>query len=180
MSHDLETLFKTHKAAFDSEETPTGHQNRFMEKLNNQQNIVPKKRYWLKSLAIAATFLILIAIGSMVYNTPTKTADLASVSTEMEQTQSFFTTTINQKLNELSAIKDPELTVLISETLEEITLLETQYNALKEDLLESGQDSRVIAAMISNFQDRITLLEHVLETIEEVKTLKNNTNEITL
>ena len=51
--------------------------------------------------------------------------------------------------------------------------LETQYENLKNDLLESGQDKRVIYAMIDNFQNRIDLLEQVLEHIEATKKLND-------
>ena len=48
---------------------------------------------------------------------------------------------------------------------------------LKEDLTISGDDSRVIYAMISNFQSRIEVLQNVLQKIEEIKQLKQITNE---
>jgi hypothetical protein len=181
MSQDLEKLFTKHSPAFDSQDSPSGHQKRFMDKLHKQQVTVTKStRTWIQPLSIAATIIVIIAIGSMFFNTPVQASELASVSPEMEQTQSFFTTTINLEVKKLEAIEDPELTELIADTIQEIDILEKQYNNLKEDLLESGQDSRVIAAMISNFQDRIALLEQVSKTIEEIKTLKNNKNEITL
>lgn len=181
MKQDLQTLFNTHKSALDSEQTPDGHAQRFMEKLNTRKiQPVNKQRRWLKPLAIAATFLVLITIGTAVYNISSEETNVVSLSPEMEQTQSFFTTTINRELSKLEAIEDPELKELINETLIEIDVLETQYNSLRKDLLESGHDSRVIAAMIANFQDRIDLLENISNTIEEIKTLKNSTYETTL
>ena len=51
------------------------------------------------------------------------------------------------------------------------------YEKLKLDLTSSGEDKRVIYAMITNFQNRIDLLENVLEQIEEIKQLKNSNNE---
>lgn len=56
-------------------------------------------------------------------------------------------------------------------------LLEKNYENLKIDLKESGNDKRVIYAMISNFQSRIDLLENVLKTIENLKTLKPTTQQ---
>ena len=55
--------------------------------------------------------------------------------------------------------------------------MEQDYQKLKTDLTDSGNDQRVIYAMISNFQNRIGILNTVLEQIEDVKQLKTNTNE---
>ena len=55
--------------------------------------------------------------------------------------------------------------------MKQIETLENKYEQLKEDLSESGDDSRVIYAMISNFQNRIDLLQNVLQKIEEIKPL---------
>jgi cobyric acid synthase len=51
---------------------------------------------------------------------------------------------------------------------------------LKTDLVDSGNDKRVVYAMIKNFQNRIELLEQVIEKIEEVKNLNTNKNENTI
>ena len=48
---------------------------------------------------------------------------------------------------------------------------------LKDDLIDSGKDNRVIHAMIQNFQQRIDLLNNVLTQIENIKTLKNQNHE---
>jgi len=56
-------------------------------------------------------------------------------------------------------------------------VLENDYNKLKSDLVKSGQDHRVIYAMISNFQKRIDLLNKVLEKVNNINTLKNSPHE---
>ena len=55
--------------------------------------------------------------------------------------------------------------------------LENEYESLITDLSESGNDQRVIYAMISNFQNRIEILQNTLQQIEIVKQLKNSKNE---
>ena len=98
----------------------------------------------------------------------------------MKQTQSFFTTTINEELATLKSLTDPEAKNLVEDALKQIEILEDEYNGLKKDLAESGNDKRVIYAMISNFQNRIDLLEQVIEKIEEIKNLKAYRNETTI
>ena len=63
------------------------------------------------------------------------------------------------------------------DALFQIELLEQNYIKLKQDLTASGNDKRVINAMISNFQDRINILNNVLNQIEELKSTKIEQNE---
>jgi DNA polymerase II small subunit/DNA polymerase delta subunit B len=124
---------------------------------------------------------VIIGIGFTFLNTPSVDAgELASVSPEMEQTQTFFTSTINKELQTLKGFEAPETKALVDDALKQMEVLEAQYEILKVDLVESGNDKRVIYAMISNFQSRIELLEQVITTIEEVKNLNNTKNEITI
>ncbi len=102
---------------------------------------------------------------------------MASVSPEMAQTQNFFTSAISNELAKLEAEFTPETAIIVEDALKQIEILESKYELLKKDLSESGDDSRVIYAMISNFQNRIDLLQNVIQKIEEIKQLKQNTNE---
>ncbi len=51
---------------------------------------------------------------------------------------------------------------------------------LKKDLVSSGNDKRVVYAMINNFQKRIDLLKQVIAKIEMIKKLNTETNETTI
>jgi len=176
----IEQLFDRLEGTFDIHETPAQHQKRFLEKLEARESGGHKKANWWRPLSIAASILLLICAGIFLPEHESKTEGLAAVSPEMEQTQSFFTTTINQELETLKSFEGEDAKVLIEDTLQRLQALEREYDQLKTDLVESGDDKRVIAAMIANFQNRIELLQQVIENIEEIKTLKANRNETTL
>lgn len=176
----IDKLFGDLEGSFDVHETPNGHQKRFLDRLNEAEKPSEKKLGWWKPLSIAASIALLIAVGSTFLKTTPSEKDLASVSPEMMQTQSFFTTTINEELQKLKNVTEPETQQMVKDALKQIDILEKEYKTLKTDLAISGNDKRVIYAMISNFQSRITLLQQVLEKIEEIKTLKAYRNEITL
>jgi hypothetical protein len=95
----------------------------------------------------------------------------------MQQTQSFFTSAINQELETIQSLQTPETKRLVDDAITQLTILETEYQSLKIDLKKSGQDKRVIYAMITNFQSRIDLLKEVASQIDELKNLKYNSNE---
>lgn len=175
---NLDDLFKKLENDFDFQEPTENHTARFLQKLKNQKEKNENKSgfNWKPFLSIAASIILFVSLF-VVTTDETKAADLASVSPEMQQTQDFFTLTISEELKKLNAEKNPETEHLIADALAQIQQLEYDYQNLKIDLSESGEDKRVIHAMITNFQNRIDILNTVLEQIENIKQLKNNPNE---
>lgn len=173
---NLKSVFKKFEGQFDTEEPVIGHQQRFLDKLNNTNTTVVthKKsvfKLWKPLLGVAASLVVLLTVSFGVLKS-NNTTDLASVSLEMATTQHFFTTTITNELKKLNSEESPEYQDLIVDTMFQMKILEESYEQLKIDLNISGQDERVIYAMISNFQDRIELLQNVVEQINDLKQTK--------
>jgi len=179
----INELFKTLDDSFDIETPISGHEQRFLDKLKQQSNTVvysqPKTtNYWKPFLAVAASIVLCFSIFTVMQQEP-ELMDLASVSPELSQTQSFFTTAIAQELASLESQRSPETETMIDDAMKQLSILEKEYEKLKINLNESGNDKRVVYAMISNFQNRIEVLKTVLEHIEDVKNFKLNQNENT-
>lgn len=176
---NLEQLFENLRDEFDVEVPNLGHQDRFLSKLNgNHTKVVDvstkRLKLWKPLTAVAAILLVCFSLVT-VLNAQPEIKDLASVSPELSKTQDFFTSTIESELNRLNQERSPETKTLIDDAMKQLKILETDYEKLKKDLTESGDDKRVIYAMISNFQNRINVLQTVLEHIEEIKQLKQIT-----
>ena len=60
---------------------------------------------------------------------------------------------------------------MVESAVANLAVLESNYKKLQKDLVESGEDKRVIYAMINNFQNRIDLLQQVLEQMNAVNEL---------
>ncbi|WP_296316827.1 hypothetical protein [Winogradskyella sp. UBA3174] len=177
----VDELFDNLKGEFDTSEPNKNHELRFLDKLkaNDVTSNDSKKSSgsnWKPFLAIAASVVICLSVFMTLQNKP-EALDLASVSPELSETQDFFTATIENELKKLNKERSPLTELIITDALKQIQILETNYQNLKTDLNESGQDQRVIYAMITNFQNRIDILNTVLEQIEIIKELKINTNE---
>ncbi|MBO3116321.1 hypothetical protein J4050_06160 [Winogradskyella sp. DF17] len=175
----IEKLFENLKGEFDIASPQEGHKARFIQRLDeiehkgghaNQQSTP-----WQKFLAIAASLILCSSIFMIIPKEP-EVLDLANVSPQLSETQDFFTATIENELRKLNKEKSPFTEAIILDAMEEIKSLEQDYENLKISLSESGEDQRVIYAMISNFQSRIDILNTVLEEIETIKQLKTNTN----
>jgi hypothetical protein len=176
---NIELLFKTLKSELDVNSPNEGHQERFVAKLNADKITLSNnssRSYWKPFLAIAASLVICLTVFGGL-NAQPKATGLASVSAKMSETQDFFTVTINEELKKLNAERSPLTENIIYDALRQLSTLENNYDALKNDLNESGNDTRVIYAMISNFQNRINLLTEVLDKIEDLKDLKTTQNE---
>lgn len=178
---NIDTMFDRLQSEFDVELPNSGHEARFLKKLNANNNVSVNSEKssgfnWKPFLAIAASLVICFAIFT-TSQSEAETLDLANVSTELSETQDFFTATIEAELKKLDEERSPLTEQVITDALEQIELLENDYKKLKTDLAESGKDQRVIYAMISNFQSRIDILNYVLEHIETIKKLNTNSNE---
>ena len=87
----------------------------------------------------------------------------------MAKTQDFFTKAIEEELYNINEARTPETQKLVNDALKQLKTLEIEYDKLTTDLAKSGEDKRVIYAMITNFQARINLLNTVLEDINSIK-----------
>lgn len=173
----INELFKNLENQFDVEVPNSGHQERFLSKLKQTDTIVlheTKKRFnWKPFLAIAASVVLLLSvfIGTREEE---PSYELASVSPEMEQTQNFFNSVITEELEKLQVFDSPIAKSVIEDAMERITELEKEYKALKNDLRTSGNDKRVVYAMIQNFQSRIDILQTVFNQMEDIHQYQKN------
>lgn len=178
---EINELFKD--LDFDIAEPAGGHKDRFLEKLQKQptrQKFEGKLRtLWSPMLAVAASLLLIIMLAGnfMGGSLLTESGDLAGISPEMKQTQEFYTNLIRTELARVEQAKTPETEAIVADAFKQLEKLDMEYDKLKNDLKKSGQDKRVVFAMVSNLQQRIDILNNVLTHIENIKELKNPNNE---
>lgn len=177
MKDHLDIKFKELENKFDLEEPSIGHFDRFEARLNTRKsnprsNIIT----FISAISIAASVMLFVGIwiGSEYSN---KGMELAGISTEMQETQSYFVNTIHKELETIENERDSTNEKVINDGLAQLNKLETQYTSLTLELKESTSDKRIIYAMISNFQQRIDVLQSILIQIETIKKLKSTTNE---
>lgn len=175
MQDNLEKIFKELENQFDVEEPNIGHFDRFEAKLNKRTKPKILFKLW-PFIAIAASIILIFGIwlGASFSNSG---MELASISSEMGETQNFFTATIEKELASIEKERNPDTEQIITDGLQQLDILEKQYIMLTLELKESAADKRIIYAMISNFQQRIEVLQSLLIQIEDVKQLKTQNNE---
>ena len=178
---NIDKLFDGLQGTFDTEEPQRGHQQRFLEKLQESQGVVSiqkKKNTWWKPLSIAASVAILLGIGFSMFNTaPSIDEQVAEISLEVSQTQFHFTSLIDEQVQQLKSESTPETKKMIDDTMIQLNRLDSNYKVLEQDLLNGGNSKLILSAMITNFQTRIDLLQDVLDQVSTIKNLKKYNDE---
>ena len=180
MKDNLEHRFKQLEGQFDIEEPAIGHFDRFEAKLASQDAKVKRIQWnpntW-KWLSVAASVLLLVGFWFGSYSAKSG-MELADLSPEMEETQSFFVTTIQQEVEKINLQRNSDTEQIITDAFIQLEKLEANYEELKVELLEISEDKRIIFAMINNYQQRINVLQNLLEQIEEINYLNDQDNTI--
>ncbi|MBP2831994.1 hypothetical protein J8281_07305 [Aquimarina sp. U1-2] len=177
----IDELFSRLQGKLDLHHPSNDHKARFLKKLRQQPEVIhinalKKSRY--KRIAIAASIAVLCTITAISFSlNPSPKADLASVSEQMQETQSFFTSAIEVQLEEIDNISSMATKELVIDAMKQLRKLEADYDMLTKDLVHSGNDKRVISAMVKNFQKRANLLEQVLQKMNDINELKYKQNE---
>jgi len=178
MKDKLEQRFKELEGGFDIEEPKLGHFDRFEVKLARQTTTQQPKwnpNTW-KWLAIAASIALLFTLGLGNYSTK-QGLELADVSPKMEETQSFFVSTIQQEIENINLKRNDDNQQIIDDAFKQLNKLEENYKKLTLELDNSNKDKRIIYAMIANFQQRIEVLQSLLQQLDELEQLKNSIND---
>lgn len=182
--NELEKLFKSLEGQFDYNEPESGHQDRFLRKLNRQTGQVEqpskevislhrKKPVWLRPLAMAASIALLCVVAFQLFvERPTLEEQVVEISPEITETEFYFANLVEQQVQLLKDAKSPENAKLVEDTLVQLNKLEADYKQMERDLIDGGNSKIILNAMIINFQTRIDLLKEVLTNIEEIKNLK--------
>ena len=103
---------------------------------------------------------------------------LADVSPKMYEVENYFVSTIQRELKTVEKNRSLETETIIEEALNQLEELEETFQYFVKDLNKEGNKRQVISAMIENYQQRLQILEKVLEQIDLIKNPKIISNEI--
>ncbi len=99
--------------------------------------------------------------------------ELAEISPEMEETQSFFMASIQKEVENINLKRDDSNSKIIDDAFAQLKTLEQNYKELTMALEDTAEDKRIIYAMINNFQQRIEVLQNLLEQLEEINNINS-------
>lgn len=171
----IEELFKHLDGKWDTEEPSDGHAMRFMERLENKKKKSVLKPLFKLALPIAAT--LIIAFGVLITYMQKDEVSPVAMSHATLETHNYFTGIIEKELTKVEKESTPQNKLLVQDALKKMREMEDDYNKLTKELSEKGENKKIIHAMITNLQIRISFLEDVLTQIENIKKIKENYHE---
>lgn len=146
-------------------EPHTGHEERFLRKLEGRSNAKGISFKWL-SVAASVVLLIGFYFGSVYGN---NTIILEDINPEMSETKMFFVNAINHELREIEKYRNLDTETIIEDALDDIEELEDHYQNYVKDLQIKGNEELVIQAMITNYQQRLKILQTLQNLLERLK-----------
>ena len=172
---NLDNLFNQLENNWDTEEPAFGHDKRFMKRLEESKKRGNKKLWLTIVTPIAATIAILLGVF-ITYNPSENIQDtpqVAELSPEAKETQLYFASIIKKEIAKVEEESTPETQKIVDDALYRMEELEKDYDKLTQELSEKGENKKIIHAMITNLQIRISFLEEVLIKIENIKKIKD-------
>ena len=169
MKDELKNIFED----FDAEDTydlPEGHLDRFIDRLDKSKKTVT----WMTSLKWAASIALLVGLGyfltrnqdqehlDIVENNHVEEAKEEDVSNNLE---TYFAKQVNNKVMELKSI-DVADTMIVYESMQELEVLEEEYQELKTKLEKYGPNKLLVKAMAQNYRTRLKLLDLLITRLE--------------
>jgi hypothetical protein len=185
----IEELITKNLEGLNDNEPAAGHFERFEAKLEGFQ---AKRKATVFSIvwkvAAAAVFALLVVNQAIIWfsaedSNPISGSDsqitLATVSAEYEEVEFYYTNAINVGLNQWEKLFSEGL---ISEEEQqmmnnELDEFEQVFEKLQGDLATSPNDERVINAMLEYYQTKLSLINMIIEKLEEVKQKTNTSYE---
>lgn len=115
-------------------------------------------KHWWK----AAILVALIANAGLLLKYMNTRQEVAVVIPEIREMETYYSTRIEQKLDELKQLPAAE-TGLDSLTMKELELRNDTYTMLEKELAANPGNERIRAAMIRYYQMKLELLEKILD-----------------
>ena len=183
MKQQLKKFIQQHRTAFDDANPPADIWKNIATALDKQQSShttpTGTGKSWLRYIVrIAATIVLVTAAGIAIYRYGRQQAfnDYSGIDPKLATEQQNYVRLVTQKRDSIAAFAVYNPT-LYSEFSAVLSQMETNYNALKQELHDSPNKELTLAAMIRNLQAQIDVLGQQMAIMEYVKKeTKNDSN----
>ena len=175
----IDDFIRENKGMFDANEPDQGHFMRFEERLRKAAR---RRRLTVmyRVSAVAAVGLLLIMSGLWIRLQLNETQPgqmrLSDVNHEMAEVEFYFTSQISSltgELNEINLETEPRYQ---AQLLDEISQMDSVYQNLQKELATHPGDERIIQSMISYYQTKLRVIQHLIGQLRQIQDFSNNSN----
>lgn len=169
----LDDIIMNNRSEFDSFEPLDGHFERFLAKQQIRSRKVKKVK--LNSLLKIAAVLLpifIITVSGIIYmkqsNKPAANefVSISSISPEYQEIESYFQSTIKQRIKELNSLSCTNGNIEKESILNDLRDLDKSYQDLNMELMRNSNDPRIINAIILNYKTKADMLEKIIKQIK--------------
>ncbi|MGB0837110.1 MAG: hypothetical protein ACPGRE_03360 [Flavobacteriaceae bacterium] len=172
----LDNYFKNTKEEFNTELPNLNHEDRFLAKLQKQNERSarksPKGKWWIPLAACFALGVSFYLGTTLNQEDKTPGRSLAEISPQMQETQFFYTSLIQKEKRQIQAYNSESNENQIKSSFTQLEKLEEDYKQLELNLDLAPQNKQIVAAMIQNYQLRVRVLQELLNRLEQNKKLE--------
>ncbi|MBN1182618.1 MAG: hypothetical protein JXB49_10050 [Bacteroidales bacterium] len=171
---NLQKYIRENKNLVDTEMPGFGHFNRFSKKLDALH--AKRKVFYLSHILRAAVAIIfIISVSVLLYNKVyANSYTLGDLSQEMNETQIYFETQLSHRYKKIDKLIDNEV-ISPNEIFTDLDEMDDYYKGLQKDMAENPNDERIVNAMIVYYQQKIELLDRILNMTMQYDENLNNT-----
>jgi hypothetical protein len=174
---ELEKHIAQNRAQLDNERPRKGHEDRFLQKLQERQQPVRRIRF-RHVLQMAASIAIILA-SAVVLIKQDRSGDKRAVeelpASFMEADQ-YYTRQVSERYEQIQAF-DFESAEEKALLLDELKDLESYHSQLLMDLETHPGDEKVINALIRHYQVKLDIMDQIISQLNQLKTISNKQDE---
>jgi hypothetical protein len=162
----VDDFIRDNRELFCTDEPPEGHLTRFYDKLEASRNS-GKVHTLSMLLKIAAIVVIGLFLTVLVYKGfsfyQAGLQDDSCLNKELCEAENYYSRqaeTYYRRIEKMPFVNDPQTR---KEILKELRDMDTQVEGMKKDLKENPNDERVIYTIINYYQEKIDLMDLIIE-----------------
>ena len=167
----LKNLIDQNRNSFDSYEPEDGHLERFQDKLYKSKTQNSSLKVYLMAASIVAVSLLATIMLYMIMAQMPQLQNggiaLHEISEEYKEVEVYYNRYIEERMEVLNHIQCKSPVIQKAMILKEIQEFDLIYLNLQHDLLDSGENERVINAMIETYQKKAEMLDRVIKIIKQ-------------
>ena len=138
-----------------------GHHLRFQRKLQQQNKPIVKMMTWV---SIAASIAVVIGLSTTM---------LKTVPSSSQELTHFYEAQIEAQLETLEVNYQDQYTLPLQDIKLELNRLDKDYKSLQIQFEQNHQHPLVLKAMIDNLHQRLTILNELEKTLNELNTTQH-------
>ena len=186
---NIEELILNNLDELNDYEPADGHFERFQQKLDAEAKRKKFNFNMVWKVAAAVVFVLLATNQAYIYFSSDKNGvfvensnqplTLASVSDEYGEVEYYYTSAINQGLNQWNSLAaDGYISATEQQVMNtELADFEERFKSLQADLATNPNDERVINAMIEYYKAKLEIINMIVNKLQEVKQQKTKNHE---